>query len=201
MMRVIGLFALALVFALGLSGGAEASCLRKGGDKGALKEAELRPETNDSVTLLYWLEGVSVCMIRVPIPDGYEMIDTSISGQPVWGRGRGADERPTAFGSLRRCAGRDPRHPLAPRSASSIGAASDGCGSLLNPLALIRSGGALACRRREARLLTFEQLPMSPGSLQDDGFAVGQVTVCTRGGQGQTQDRPLKSRIRDFGHQ
>ena len=40
MMRVIGLFALALVFALGLSGGAEASCLRKGGDKGALKEAE-----------------------------------------------------------------------------------------------------------------------------------------------------------------
>ena len=24
-------------------------------------------------------------MIRVPIPDGYEMIDTSISGQPVWG--------------------------------------------------------------------------------------------------------------------
>ena len=85
MMRVIGLFALALVFALGLSGGAEASCLRKGGDKGALKEAELRPETNDSVTLLYWLEGVSVCMIRVPIPDGYEMIDTSISGQPVWG--------------------------------------------------------------------------------------------------------------------
>ena len=85
MMRVIGLFALALVFALGLSVGAEASCLRKGGDKGALKEAELRPETNDSVTLLYWLEGVSVCMIRVPIPDGYEMIDTSISGQPVWG--------------------------------------------------------------------------------------------------------------------
>ena len=85
MIRVIGLFALALVFALGLSGGAEASCLRKGGDKGALKEAELRPETNDSVTLLYWLEGVSVCMIRVPIPDGYEMIDTSISGQPVWG--------------------------------------------------------------------------------------------------------------------
>lgn len=85
MMRVIGLFALALVFALGLSDGAEASCLRKGGDKGALKEAELRPETNDSVTLLYWLEGVSVCMIRVPIPDGYEMIDTSISGQPVWG--------------------------------------------------------------------------------------------------------------------
>ena len=85
MMRVIGLFALALVFTLGLSGGAEASCLRKGGDKGALKEAELRPETNDSVTLLYWLEGVSVCMIRVPIPDGYEMIDTSISGQPVWG--------------------------------------------------------------------------------------------------------------------
>ena len=85
MMRVIGLFVLALVFALGLSGEAEASCLRKGGDKGALKEAELRPETNDSVTLLYWLEGVSVCMIRVPIPDGYEMIDTSISGQPVWG--------------------------------------------------------------------------------------------------------------------
>ena len=85
MMRVIVLFALALVFALGLSGEAEASCLRKGGDKGALKEAELRPETNDSVTLLYWLEGVSVCMIRVPIPDGYEMIDTSISGHPVWG--------------------------------------------------------------------------------------------------------------------
>ena len=85
MMRVIGLLSLALVFAVGLSGEADASCLRKGGDKGALKEAELHPETNDSITLLYWLEGVSVCMIRVPVPDGYEMIDTSLAGQPLWG--------------------------------------------------------------------------------------------------------------------
>ena len=83
--RSFGLLGLGLVFALGLSGEADASCLRKGGDKGALKEAELHPETNDSVTLLYWLEGVSVCMIRVPIPDGYEMIETQIAGQPVWG--------------------------------------------------------------------------------------------------------------------
>ncbi len=84
-LRSLGLTVLALVLALGLSGEAEASCLRKGGDKGALKEAELRPETNDSITLLYWLEGVSVCMIRVPVPDGYEMIETVLAGQPLWG--------------------------------------------------------------------------------------------------------------------
>jgi hypothetical protein len=85
LVRFMGPMVLALAFAFGMSGEAQASCLRKGGDKGALKEAELRPETNDSITLLYWLEGVSVCMIRVPIPDGYEMIETTLAGQPVWG--------------------------------------------------------------------------------------------------------------------
>lgn len=85
LVRVLWPVVTALVFAFGLSGEAQASCLRKGGDKGALKEAELRPETNDSITLLYWLEGVSVCMIRVPVPDGYEMIETTLAGQPIWG--------------------------------------------------------------------------------------------------------------------
>jgi hypothetical protein len=83
--RVLLSAMMAMVLGLWFSNGAEASCLRKGGDKGALKEAELRPETNDSITLLYWLEGVSVCVVRVPIPDGYEMIETSIAGQPLWG--------------------------------------------------------------------------------------------------------------------
>jgi len=42
---------------------------------------------------------------------------------------------------------------------------------------------------------------MVPGSLHDDGFAVGQMAVCPRCGQGQTQYRLVQRRIRDFGHQ
>ena len=64
---------------------AQASCLQKGGDKGALKEAEFHPENNDTITLLYWLEGVSTCYNRVPMPQGYEVIEAYIENHPTRG--------------------------------------------------------------------------------------------------------------------
>ena len=64
---------------------AHASCLQKGGDKGALKEAEFHPENNDTITLLYWLEGVSTCYNRVPMPSGYEVIEAHIENHPTRG--------------------------------------------------------------------------------------------------------------------
>jgi hypothetical protein len=37
--------------------------------------------------------------------------------------------------------------------------------------------------------------------LHHHGFAVGQVAIGPRRGQGQTQHLPLQRRIRDLGHQ
>ena len=79
----------ALIFGFGvlimIPHAAQASCLQKGGDKGALKEAEFHPENNDTITLLYWLEGVSTCYNRVPMPQGYEVIEAHIENHPTRG--------------------------------------------------------------------------------------------------------------------
>ena len=76
---------LGLCFVFAMAQQADASCLQKGGDKGALKEAEFHPEKNDTITLLYWLEGVSTCYNRVPMPQGYDVIEASIENHPSRG--------------------------------------------------------------------------------------------------------------------
>ena len=83
--KPLAILLLGLGLAIGATSDAKASCLQKGGDKGALKEAEFHPENNDTITLLYWLEGVSTCYNRVPMPSGYEVIEAHIENHPSRG--------------------------------------------------------------------------------------------------------------------
>ena len=83
--KYLALLVLGFGLAFGATQDAHASCLQKGGDKGALKEAEFHPENNDTITLLYWLEGVSTCYNRIPMPAGYEVIEAHIENHPSRG--------------------------------------------------------------------------------------------------------------------
>lgn len=61
-----------IFFALGFEE-AKASCVRK----------TLEDTSNSArINLLYWLEDVSICMIKIPVPDGFEIIDISLVSKP-----------------------------------------------------------------------------------------------------------------------
>lgn len=68
-------------------------------------------------------------------------------------------------------------------------------------VARLRSGCVATGRLDGAWHLSIDKIPMATGGLHHPGFAVGQMAIGTRCGQGQMQHLPLQRRIGDLGHQ
>jgi hypothetical protein len=71
---------------------AHADCLQKGGDKGSLSGAEFFPDTYDSRTFLWYVSGPDACVIRIFLPEGYDLIQTTVTKWPSRGNIRQVGE-------------------------------------------------------------------------------------------------------------
>jgi hypothetical protein len=86
-------YACAAVFMLVmLNSLARADCLQKGGDKGSLSGAEFFPDKYDSRTFLWYVSGPEACVIRIFLPEGYDLIQTTVTKWPSRGNVRQVGE-------------------------------------------------------------------------------------------------------------